>query len=361
MRVLIVITTEFVPYGGLTTVVMNYYRTIEKKDIEIDIASTNAAPTELCLELSKHGSHYYNLGNRKSPIRYIKNLFHLLKKGYDIIHVNGNSATMLLELLPAKCMEVPLRIAHVHTTKTEHPIMHRLIYPWFKLSYNRAISVSDKAGQWLFGRDYLVLNNAIDVNKYSYSQGTRQTIRKSIGLSESTFVLGNVGKLNASKNHAFLLDVFSELKKKTADAKLIIVGGGPLEYELKQRVEQLKIQRDVVFTGMLDDTSDYLQAFDFFVFPSVYEGLGLALIEAQASGLKCVISDCVPKEAIVSNQVKQLSLKDTTEEWADYIYMNRQYDRVKNSKDAARSIKQHGFDISTEARKLRSIYMNQVG
>lgn len=357
MKVLIIITTEFVPYGGLTTVVMNYYKALGKTGIAIDIASTNEAPKVLLQELKKNESQYYNLGRRSDIFSYTKKLNEVLKKHYDVVHVNGNSATMLLELLPARINHVHTRIVHVHNTKTQHPVLQKIIYPLFKSSYNKAVAVSEDAGKWLYGDNYIVLNNAISVKEYSFSLQTREKIRNSLGISSRTFVIGNIGKLNFQKNHQYLLEVFTRFKKSIDDCKLIVVGGGELEDELKRKAVGLGIREDVIFTGMMDDASEYIQAFDFFAFPSRFEGLGLALIEAQASGLKCIISDRVPKEAVVTNQVKVMSIDGEADEWADYIVQNINYDRIKNAKNAAESIKSHGFDISTEAEKLRRLYL----
>lgn len=364
MKILIIITTEFVPYGGLTTVVMNYYRALDKTGITIDIASTNEAPKDLSRELQDNGSKYYNLGRRSKVLSYLRNLDKVLKNHYDIVHVNGNSATMLLELFPAWVDHVHMRIAHGHNTNTQHPILQKIISPFFRRSYNKAVAVSEDAGQWLYRNDYIVLNNAINVMKYAFSLQKREKIRSSLGISPQTFVIGNIGKLNFQKNHQYLLEVFSRSKKSIDDCKLIIVGGGELEDELKRKAVELGIGKDVIFTGMIDDASEYVQAFDFFAFPSRFEGLGLALIEAQASGLKCIISDRVPKEAIVTDQVKVMSIDGKADEWADHIVQNMDYDRIKNSEKAAGSIRSHGFDISIEAEKLRNLYLHcleQVG
>lgn len=358
MKVLIIITTEFVPYGGLTTVVMNYYRALDKTGIAIDIASTNKAPEVLSKELQNNESKYYSLGRRSDILSYTRKLNEVFKNHYDVVHVHGNSATMLLELLPAIINCVRTRIVHVHTTKTQHPVLQKIIYPFFRKLYDKAVAVSEDAGKWLYGDDYIVLNNAINVKKYAFSLQNREKIRNSLGISSQTFVIGNIGKLNFPKNHQYLLEVFFRFKRSIDDCKLIVVGGGELEDELKKKAVELGSGKDVIITGMIDDASEHIQAFDFFVFPSRFEGLGLALIEAQASGLKCIISDRVPKEAVVTNQVKVMSIDGNADEWADYIVQNMYYDRIKNSKNAAESIKSHGFDISIEAEKLRDLYLN---
>lgn len=260
MKVLIIITTKFVAYGGLTTVVMNYYRALDKTGITIDIASTNEASEVLLQELLRNGSKYYNLGKRKYILSYARNLNKVLGNHYDIVHVNGNSATMLLELFPARMNRVHTRIVHVHTTRTQHPVLQKIIYPFLKKSYNKAVAVSEDSGKWLYGDNYIVFNNAINVRKYAFSLQNSEKIRNSLGISSQTFVIGNIGKLNFSKNHQYLLRVFSGFKKSIDDCKLIIVGGGELEDELKRKAVELGIEKDVIFAGMIDDASEKIHS-----------------------------------------------------------------------------------------------------
>lgn len=360
MKVLIIITTGFVPYGGLATVVMNYYRAIDKTNLTIDIASNNEPPEVLLDELKVNGSTYYNLGTRGNIIRYCHNINKVLKNNYDVVHVNGNSATMVLELLPAMIKRVPMRIAHVHNTRTEHPYMNKLSYPLFMKTFTKALAVSGAAGRNLFHSGYTVLNNAIDVKKYVYSEKARAEIRQELGLGEDVYVIGNIGKLNHSKNQEYLLNVFASLKGKLEGIKLLIVGGGALEQDLVKQCNDLGISRDVVFTGMVDNASAYIQAIDFFVFPSRYEGLPLALLEAQTSGLKCLISDTIPSEAIATDHVKAMSLDGDYDKWADYIVENKDYDRGQYSDEAVITIREHGFDISREADRLVDVYAGKA-
>ena len=356
-KILIIITTSFVPYGGLTTVVMNYYRAMDKTQINIDIASTNQAPQVLIDELIQNNSRYYCLGERKKLLNYNKNLYKVLKNKYDVIHVNGNSSTMLIELLSAIIAKIPIRIAHVHTTKSNYPFLNCLLKPLFRKTYNKAVAVSKDAGNWLFKKNYIVLNNAIDIDKYSFCPETRDSVRKQLGIEEKTFVIGNIGKLNYSKNQQYLIQVFAELHSILQDTKLLIVGGGELESVLRKQVQELNLQQNIIFTGMVDDASRYIQAFDYFAFTSRFEGLGLALIESQASGLKCIISDKVPNEAIVTNNVKVCSIEGQCMEWAQYILENRIYNRAEFCRLAKVSIKNNGYDIKSEAKKLERIYL----
>lgn len=357
-KVLIVITTGFEITGGLSTVMLNYYSNIDQKNLSIDFASTNNLDDLKLIELlSQNNSNYYNLGNRKKGIfKYIYNLVKLIMMNrYDVIHVNGNSATMAIELFVAKLLKIKTRIAHGHTTQSDYPVLHYFLNPIFKYSYNVAIATSKKAGDWLYKDNFIILNNAIDLERYSYVESIRDNKRKQMNL-ENAFVVGNVGKLNKGKNHAYLIDVFVEIKKIKSNAVLVIAGGGPLQSELEKICEDKGISNCVYFLGMVDDTFEILQVFDVFVFPSIFEGLGMAMIEAQATGLKCFSSDTVPIESNVTGTVEYLSLNDKPEQWAKFILEKHNYNRKEMAQKTYKRISDNGYNIKIEVEKLLDIY-----
>lgn len=360
-KILVIITTAFYTYGGLASVMLNYYRTMDKSGLQIDFASSNELEEDLVLELRNNHSNYYKIGSRqKETLRYMVNLMKLLRNGrYDVVHVNGNSATMAMDLCMARLFGIPFRIAHVHSTATMHPVFNTLLRPVLQVSSNKQIAVSKDSGDWLFRRgSYIVLNNAIPIRKYVYNAEIRKEYRKKFGLQDM-FVVGNVGKLNKQKNHRFLLEIFWEMKKHERDAVLLIVGGGELEETLKIQADELGIGESVIFTGMRKDVENMLQAMDCFVFTSIYEGLGMALIEAQAAGLYCISSDEVPEETNMSDNIEYMCLSDLPQKWAQRVLQIRAQtaERMTLSEKAVKRIKESGYDISTEANKLREIYL----
>ena len=293
-RILVIITTSMVPYGGLATVALNYYRNIDQTEYHMDFASTNVLPEILDVELKKNGSKYYQLPNR---IHQLPTYISTLKKicgNYDVIHVHGNSATTAIELLAAKMADVSKRIVHIHNTHTDHILVHNLLKPFFNKLYTDAIACSKMAGEWIFSK-YAVLNNAIELSKYSYNDTNRRMIRRKYGISDNDFVIGHVGKLVAQKNHTFLLDIFSSFRE-SMPSKLMIVGDGVLRNNIEEQAKNMNIEDDVIFCGMTSDASPYYSSFDCFVFPSLFEGLPLSVLEAQANGLKCVVSQTVTSE-----------------------------------------------------------------
>ena len=358
-NILVIFTTAFVSYGGLTTVMMNYYRAMDKTGLKIDFASTNEAPQDLLAEIQNNGSEYYCLGSRKkTPLKYRKNLKNLLKrKKYDGVHVNGNSATMYFELSIAKRYSVPVRIAHGHNTQTDYSIFHRMLEPAFRKSYTHAVAVSQKVGDWLYrGKQYSVLNNAIDLEKYKFNEDTRIKVRSELKI-EDKFVVGNIGKLNQQKNHIYLLNVFVELKKIRNNVCLLLVGGGPLEYYLKKECIRLGIDKNVIFMGMVDNSAEYLQAMDICIFPSLWEGLPLAVIEAQSAGLPCIVSKNVTKEVKCLSSFIYKDLSDGVIDWA-YVADKQLSEKIDRTV-AVNNMRASCFNIQNECGKLRKIYLDE--
>ena len=357
-KVLVVITTAFVPTGGLATVMMNYYCQMDKANLQIDFASTNEAPDVLVNELAQNGSRYFCLGIRKHILQYFIRLY-LCCKGYDVIHVNGNSATATIELLAARLAGVKMRIAHNHTTKTEHPILHRVLLPIFRRSYTIGLACSEDAGNWLFGEGkFHVLKNAIDVEKYRYVSASRVRLRDEFQIPQNAFVIGHVGKYNTPKNHFKLLEVFAEYYKHHEGAFLLCVGYGPLKEQIEKRIVELGIKKNVILTGERTDIPELLSIMDIFVFTSKWEGLGLAVIEAQASGLPCLLSDRVPKDVYLSDRVKSLPLEVSSIKWAEKIDEMIIKDRERQCEQNSKSITKGGYNIKVEVEELLRIYID---
>ena len=359
-RILIVITTGFDVTGGLTTVMMNYYRNIDKSQLQIDFASTNEAPKVLTNELAMNGSRYFCLNTRKYVPLYFVKLYRICKN-YDVVHVNANSATAAIELCAAKMAGVKMRIAHNHTTKTEHPILHRVLLPVFRRSYTIGLACSEDAGNWLFGKGkFHVLKNAIDVEKYRYISASRGRLRDEFQIPQNAFVIGHVGKYNTPKNHFKLLEVFAEYHKHHEGAFLLCVGYGPLKEQIEKRIVELGIKKNVILTGERTDIPELLSIMDIFVFTSKWEGLGLAVIEAQASGLPCLLSDRVPKDVYLSDRVKSLPLEVSSVKWAEKVDELSAINRSEQCIMNAESISVGGYNIKKEAHILRSLYLSDT-
>ena len=357
-KVLVIITTEMRSYGGLATVALNYYRKIDKEKIKMDFLSTNNISNDLRGEFVHNNSEYFMLKGRNSnPIKYFR-LLTSICKGYDIVHIHSNSATATVELLAAKIAKVPKRIIHIHNTTCTHIIAHKLLKPIFMRCYTDAIACSRKAGEWIFeDKKFCVLNNAIDLEKYSYNIEDRKNIRGKYSLAEQ-FIIGHVGKMVEQKNHMFILNVFEIILQKCSDARLILVGDGELFDKIKQSAEEKGIANNIIFCGMVDNAKMYYSAFDCMIFPSLWEGLPLSLLEAQASGLSCVSSDLVTEEVNMGGVIR-LSLESQIEKWADTVLEKKtdEKNRIKNQLMFQKIMKNKGFDIKTNVINLEKIYL----
>lgn len=357
-RILIAILTGMAPTGGLTTTMMNYYRQMNRQGLQIDFVSYNDDIGQLKSELAACGSQYFCLGSRNNVPRYFFRFLKLCRK-YDVVHINGNSATATIELLAARMAGAKVRIAHNHTTKTEHPIIHKLLLPLFRNSYTVGLACSKQAGDWLFGNGkFSVLKNAIDAEKYRFNEDYRKRFRDEFGISGNAFLIGHVGKYNTSKNHLKLLEVFYEYQNSHENAWLLCVGYGPLQQQLEEKIKELGIENKVILTGERTDIPELLSTMDVFVFTSRWEGFGLAVIEAQASGLPCLLSDRVPKDVYLSDHVESLALEQDTTVWSAKIDEMIITDRIGQCERNITSITEGGYNIKTETEKLRAIYEN---
>lgn len=354
-RILVVITTGFVSYGGLTTVAMNYYRKINMEKYTMDFASVNEVPENLCIELQSNGSKYYKLPNRKNIISYMRQLA-LISKSYDIVHIHANSATATIELFATR--NVPKRIVHIHNTTCKHKFVHKALHPLFVHMYTNAIACSDLAGTWIFKKnEYSIINNAIDIERYSFSEHNRNIIRSKYGLTDE-FIIGHVGKINQQKNHLFMIEVFNAFLKSFPNSKLMLVGEGDLRYEVEKKIEELNIKDNVILCGMVLDASIYYSAFDCVLFPSLWEGLPLALIEAQACGLPCIVADTITKEVDMNGCIWQ-TLENDVDSWVEDIIQAKKKDRKELIKICRDKIVDAGFSVDRNVLELERIYANK--
>lgn len=356
-RVLVVITTAFVRTGGLTSVMMNYWRAMDKTGLSFDFASTNQVDDLLNEEIAKEGCRYYQLPPRNHILGYF-NALRKLCKGYDIVHVHANSATSVIELLAAKMAGVPKRIHHNHTSKTQHPFLNKVLSPIFKQSYTDAVACSDAAGEWLFGKGkYTVLPNAIDIDKFKYNPAERNRIRQEFGIEDDEFVVGHIGKFMDAKNHEFLIKVFAKYHSKSPKSRLLLVGDGEWRPKIEGWVANSGCPEAIVLAGLRSDIPAIIQAFDIFVFPSVYEGLPLTTLEAQASGLPCIISSNVTKDVCIGRDVMMKDLSDGVDGWAEMLdKFDKSISREERCEENYKLITDDHFNIKREADELLNFY-----
>ena len=350
--------------GGVEAVVMNYYRNIDKKKIQFDFICDEDSTDIPYEEIESLGGRVILVPPYQKFFKYHKELKRVLKEGhYTIVHSHINTLSVF-SLWAAKSAKVPVRIAHSHSTTNKKErkknLMKQLLRPFSKVFATDYMACSEIAGRWLFGNrafdkgKVYVLNNAIDLDKFKYNQKIRNAKRKELGIAKDTLVVGHIGRFVTQKNHTQLIDIFNELQKMHEKSKLILVGQGPLKEEIEEKVKRLNLQDKVMFLGQRNDVNELYQVFDSFLFPSLYEGLGMVLIEAQTSGLKCITSTEVPSIAKVTDDIKFLDLSADSKYWAQEILQQlNEYKRKGSYNEVAEA----GYDIKNKVLKLQEKYI----
>lgn len=349
--------------GGAETLVMNLYKNIDRSKIQFDFVVHGDEKGYYEEEITKLGGKIYRVPLYKgyNHFSYKKVWKSFLKEHneYRIIHGHMRS-TASIYLNIAKKMGL-FTISHSHNTsngKGFSSMIKKILQYKIKYVADYFMGCTYEANKWLFGKRVansnkcIVLNNGIDTTKFNYSDEKRKKSRKELGLNNE-FVIGNVGRLCYQKNQEYLLDVFYEVKKIKNNSKLLLIGSGELKNELEEKAKSLDIFEDIIFLSNRNDIDCLMNAMDCFVFPSRFEGLGIVVIEAQSTGLKCVISDTIPSNVIVTNLVKTMSINVDACDWAKEIVkdFDKREDKVKEIIDAE-------FDIKKSAEKLCELYFS---
>lgn len=353
--------------GGVEAVIMNYYRNIDKSKIQFDFICDEDSTNIPYDEIKKLGGKVIICPPYQKIFEYEKFLIDLFKKNnYKIVHSNINSLS-IFPLRAAKKAGVPVRIAHSHSTTNKKEwkknLMKQALRPFSKKYATDYFACSELAGRWLFGdRTFeqwkvTIINNAIDLDKFKYDEKLRKEKRKELEIKDDTLVIGHIGRFVAQKNHTFLIDIFNELHKTEKNSILLLIGQGPLMDEIKQKVKTLGISDSVKFLGQRDDVNELYQVFDVFLLPSLYEGLPVVGVEAQATGNLCILSSSMTQETKILNTTIFLQLTQTPNEWSTAILKSVINFCKKNNKNEISNV---GFNIKNEAIKLEKIYMNFI-
>lgn len=359
MKVLMINTVPM-EKNGITNVICNLVTNVNNENIQIDCVAINDVDLSYKNIFKKHGGKIFVIPQRLSkPIAYIKKLVSIIKKNkYDCIHAHGNSHTLALELFAAKIAGCGFRIAHSHSTSCKYKAINKLLTPLFWLCCTGRIACSAESGKWMFGkRKFLIINNGINTTKFKFDLNKRLNIKNIYSINEDLIVVGHVGEFNNVKNQSFLVSVFSEILKKK-NAVLMMVGKGNQEKAVVEKAESLGIKDNVIFVGAVDNVSDYLSAFDVIIMPSFFEGFPLTLVEEQASGLSCFVSDCITKETNLTGNVHFLSLKTSESDWASAVLEGiYEGNRSAISERSIELIAKRGYSIQNEICKLENYYI----
>ena len=352
--------------GGVEAVIMNYYRHIDRNKIQFDFICDSDSTDIPYDEIEKLGGKVILCPPYQKLFKYTKELKKIFKENnYKIVHSNIN-ALSVFPLRAAKKVGVPIRIAHSHSTSNKKEwkktMVKNVLRPFSKKYANRYMCCSELAGRWLFGnKEYdkgtvYLLNNAIDLDKFKYDEKVRLSKRKELGIIGDTFVVGHVGRFNEQKNHTFLLDIFAEILKIKENAVLLLIGEGELYDEVKQKAKVLGISENVVFYGKTSEVYNLMQAMDVFVFPSLFEGLPVAGVEAQAADLPFFMSDTITKELQMTDHCVYLPLQDS-KKWAETVCAESE---MMVRRDTRKELRANGYDINQTVEFLEELYKSLV-
>lgn len=341
--------------AGQETFIMNVYRSIDRDAVQFDfLALSTDREGDYDEEIRDLGGRILHARGKHLGIRDSRrDIARVVREGgYRIIHRHYQNATMVHELLAARAGGAVCLIAHSHNSDSANHVLHRLCRPFLYRSADWHLACSEAAGQWMFGnRPYDVIANGIDSELFRFDPEHRAAKRRELELGDG-LVVGHIGRLNRVKNQGFLLRAFQQLLTREPDAQLLLIGSGEDEADLRQQARALELGDAVHFLGIRSDIVGLLMAMDVFVMPSLYEGLPVTLIEAQATGLPCVISDTVTRDVQLIPELSFLSLDESARTWAQVARNEARRPR----RDTREEIRSHGFDIHGVTERLRGIY-----
>ena len=350
--------------GGIETYLKNYYDNIDRNMVKIDFLNMYE---KICFQehYEKNGINIIKIDSyRRNPIKYIFKLKEILKQGkYDILHCIMNSAVFLQPLISGKLAKIPVIISHSHNSFSDKGIakelLHNIMKRFIPIFANTFFACSDYAGKWFYNKkiinseEFFIIKNGIDIDKFKFDLEIRKKKRKELNLKKKDIIIGHVGRFNKQKNHKYLIEVFSKAVLKNKNLKLVLVGTGPLEIEIRELIRKKGIEENSILLGKREDVSELYQAFDAFVLTSLYEGLPLVGVEAQISGCNCIFSEKITKEVKINEKTKFIPINDE-KEWIN-IFLN-----LDNNIIDRNNIKKDIYNIEKNANEMVEIYNKQL-
>lgn len=354
---------DTMPYiGGIETFILKTISEINKETFQIDFLSFIGDVPCFYEELKGMGANFFFVTKRsKNYIKNKKEIRNLLKsEQYDIVHCHQNSFSYITPCVEALKLGIKV-IVHAHNAGCLQGIKSRILHEINKKRISRkkitCIAVSDYAGKWFFGqkKDYVVLNNGVEIDKFKFSEEKRKIGRKELNVGDRKIVL-HVGAFRQQKNHQRIIEIFNDYIKYNPKACLVLVGEGKLKNEIMKSVSDKNLEDYVIFTGNRSDVDILMSAADVFLFPSYYEGFPIALLEAECNGLPCIISDVITTQVYIDDLCYPISLESTNRKWIEALESVRSSKRNIYSK----SVEKKGFGINSEVNQLEKIYMDLI-
>ena len=349
--------------SGAQTYAVNVLRSINRNKFQVDFLFSVDKENSYKEEIMSLGSNIYFIPQFKvfNYFKYCTEWHHFLENNnYDIVHGHvSSSASIYLKIAKQHGCKT---IAHSHSTGYRGNFYERLVKRFFTIGAkwyaDYWFACSDKAAERLFGRQFknnsrfFLMPNSIDVSRFLFNNIIRENIRKEIGIEKDIFVCGHVGSFSSPKNHKFLLNVFKIVLENNKKSKLVLVGDGYLRKEIEEYAMDLGVFDSIIFTGNVGNANEYMMAMDCMIFPSVFEGFGFAILEAQATGLYTLMSDTIPDDVVLTDIVKVLSLSEDALEWKKAIGMVPLGDRTKYND----LIKESNYNMEKKVVELSDLY-----
>lgn len=327
-------------------------------EVVIDFASGDPVYERYREAIEDGGGKLFRTEKKRNIFSYVRKISEIVRDGrYDIVHVHGSSNLIAPELLGARMGGCGRRIAHSHNTWTSNHILHSMARPLFNALYTDAVACGDAAGRWMFGdKPFIVIKNGIDIGRFRFDKGIRDEVRAELGVGDAALI-GHVGSFNHQKNHELLIKIFDRYLKDDPGARLLLVGDGYTRGDVKAQAERLGISDKVIFYGISGEVEKLMMAMDIFVLPSRFEGLPLVLVEAQASGLPCVVSSRVSEEARLGSAYISVDEYDDLGKWCGAMGQALALsDREERSADAVRNMAELGYSMDDSGSQLLSLY-----
>jgi|SRR5690554_89816 len=350
--------------GGAEAMIMNLYRNIDRSKVQFDFVVNKSDYTyahEKEIRLLGGKVFYLPRYTITNHIKYKKSWQTLLREHPEWKIVHGHHTTPAFIYLKIAKQFNRTTIAHSHTAGFDRTIkskMKVLMRVQVKNIADYLFACSKKAALWMYGNKHhyaKVIKNSIDAKLFIYNKDNRYKKRKELKLNNK-FVIGHIGRFQKQKNHDFIIEIFKEILKRNSNALLLLIGNGELMDKIKNKISDLGIKENVIIIGSRSDVPELLHAMDVFLMPSIYEGLPVTVIEAQASGLKCIISDNITQEVKITNNVEFISLNQSPEYWVKEVM---KYDNGYERENMYKKICESGYDVKDNAKKLEEFYLSE--
>ena len=341
--------------AGQETFIMNVYRNIDRSQFQFDFIQFQKDPADYDAEILELGGRIYHATPKGQGLRQsMQEIKHIVAEGgYKVVHRHFSNASMVFELFAAKRGGASCLIAHSHSSSSNNKSTHRLLRrPLYRVA-DWHLACAEDAGLWMFGdRAFQIIPNGIDTDMFKYNENDCIKVRDELDISPEQMVFGHVGRFSEVKNHSFILETFKEIVAEVPDAQLILVGDGPLRPAMEQWCELHQLKSHVHFLGVRSDIARIVSAMNCFLMPSLYEGLPVTLVEAQSSGLPCLIADTITADIKLTDCVEFLNLDESPRVWAIKAIEMAMWPRI----DTTEAIRKSGYDIRDVARALQTVY-----